>query len=164
MIFFQGIVRFSDFPESNKKIESLCNQLFQAQQSKAKVSKNLQSQIMCSVVTTRASLSFTRGNTAYTPKVYAPPRGDYYTEVHIPPVCDNAKMNNIMSRIVGKNGSVFKAITHNSNASYIWSRNIPAPYLYNVIEIWGPTESSIVMAKQRIEDRVNTIIEQHVYE
>ena len=53
--------------------------------------------------------------------------------------------------MIGKNGKVFKAITHQSNVQYIWY-NIENKY----IEIWGP-EHNLQDAYDRIINRLTDI-------
>jgi|TARA_B110000114_G_scaffold77939_1_gene82578 hypothetical protein len=81
------------------------------------------------------------------PGVYTPPLNCHYTQLPTVGVSDE-----IMKISIGKNGSVFKAITNQANVNYVW---------YNkeslFVEIWGP-EQNLPDATKRVFDRIQKII------
>ena len=78
--------------------------------------------------------------------VYNPPVNAHYTQINVGDI-----NSEVMKIVIGKNGKVFKAITHQSNVQYIW---------YNIenkhIEIWGP-EHNLQDAYDRIINRLTDI-------
>lgn len=84
----------------------------------------------------------------FTPGTYNPPDA-HYSQVS----CFIDKKN--INSLIGKNGSVFNAITKASHVDYIWYDNNR-----NVIEIWGP-EHNLEDAKCRLIERMNKIQEQN---
>ena len=78
--------------------------------------------------------------------VYNPPVNAHYTQINVGDI-----NSEVMKIVIGKNGKVFKAITHQSNVQYIWY-NIENKY----IEIWGP-EHNLQDAYDRIINRLTDI-------
>ena len=78
--------------------------------------------------------------------VYNPPVNAHYTQINVKDI-----NSEVMKIVIGKNGKVFKAITHQSNVQYIWY-NIENKY----IEIWGP-EHNLQDAYNRIITRLTDI-------
>jgi hypothetical protein len=80
-----------------------------------------------------------------TPGVFNPPPGAAYVEVpySLPPES--------MKKVIGKEGSVFKAITHQTRVYYIWKVEER-----DAVGIWGPPEN-LEAAAQRIRDRLRLI-------
>lgn len=78
--------------------------------------------------------------------VYNPPANAHYTQINVGDI-----NSEVMKIVIGKNGKVFKAITHQSNVQYIWY-NIENKY----IEIWGP-EHNLQDAYDRIINRLTDI-------
>ena len=87
----------------------------------------------------------------YTSDVYIPPVNAHYTQVYV----DNIS-SEIMKVVIGKQGKVFKAITHQAQIQYIWY-NIENKY----IEIWGP-EDKVDDAWKRVYDRIRDILKKVV--
>ena len=83
----------------------------------------------------------------FTPGTYNPPN-THYSQVS----CYVEKED--IKSLIGKNGSVFNAITKASHVDYIWYDNNR-----NVIEIWGP-EHNLKNAKFRLIERMNKIQDQ----
>ena len=78
--------------------------------------------------------------------VYNPPANAHYTQINVGDI-----NSEVMKIVIGKNGKVFKAITHQSNVQYIWY-NFENKY----IEIWGP-EHNLQDAYDRIINRLTDI-------
>lgn len=83
-----------------------------------------------------------------TPGSFNPPPGAAFTEVPyaLPPES--------MKKVIGKEGSVFKAITHQTRVYYIWKLEER-----NTIGIWGPPEN-LDAAAARIQARLKLIQDQ----
>ena len=84
---------------------------------------------------------------------YAPPLGCKYTELAL----SLAIQNRTMFQIIGKEGNVFKAITHQSGTEYIWWNSER-----NVIEIWGNNDWSLANAYRRLKTRVDEYLQKQL--
>lgn len=82
-----------------------------------------------------------------TPGVYNPPETKFTVFMEIPP---NAPKK--LGALIGPEGKVFKAITHQSGAKYIWCNG-------KNIEICGDNMDYIQDAIRRIHDRCNYLAE-----
>jgi polyribonucleotide nucleotidyltransferase len=60
----------------------------------------------------------------------------------------------VMSKVIGKDGKVFKAITHQSGVEYIWYRNDT-----HTVEVWGAYHA-ITGAVTRVQERMRLIRDQ----
>jgi hypothetical protein len=81
-----------------------------------------------------------------TPKVYNPPPYGICKVIYIPSEVSIGKM-------IGKNGSVFNAITNNTpGVMYMWFNNTN-----NSIEIWGSTLYGLEQASKKIVDRMGRV-------
>lgn len=63
---------------------------------------------------------------------------------------------NLMKQVIGRNGVVFNAITHQARVSYIWHNRAN-----NTIEVWGDKLSSVDEAIKRIRSRIELIKDQN---
>ena len=84
---------------------------------------------------------------------YAPPLGCKYSELAL----SKAIQSQTMFQIIGKDGCVFKAITHQSRTEYIWWNSER-----NVIEIWGYSDWSIANAYSRLKMRVDEYLQKQI--
>ena len=81
-----------------------------------------------------------------TPTVYIPPPFGLCKVIYIPKDVHVGKM-------IGKNGSVFNAITkHTPGIMYMWFNNTN-----NSIEIWGSTLHGLELASKKLVDRMSRI-------
>ena len=74
-----------------------------------------------------------------TPGQYCPPANMFYSQI----VCTLDK--NKVKEFIGKNGYLFKRITRYSGVKYLWYDNSR-----NMIEIWGPTDETILSAFKQV--------------
>ena len=83
-------------------------------------------------------------NPTYVPNSRTPPTSNCYTCWNIPEEFSEGieKIGNL----IGINGKIFKAITHQSGANYIWYDN-------GKVEIWGNTEYCVKNALSRVQKR-----------
>jgi hypothetical protein len=65
------------------------------------------------------------------------------------------RVNHLMGKIIGKDGVVFKAISHQSGASYIWHDKEK-----KTLEVWGFNHCIINNAVHRISERIQLILDQ----
>jgi len=79
------------------------------------------------------------------PKGYNPPKGTMYREFSL----DKSIQCTTMFKVIGKDGSAFKAITYESGCEYIWWDSKK-----NVIELYAHSESSLNDAYYRLQDRI----------
>ena len=81
------------------------------------------------------------------------PQDAHYCHIEIP-----NDMVSLMPRVIGKEGSAFKAITAKSRVNYIWfhiNKDIITK-VTNIIEIWGPY-ANLTKAKKMIMNRIEKI-------
>jgi hypothetical protein len=76
---------------------------------------------------------------------YEPPINQWFACVH-------TDLDTVtMGRVIGRDGSVFNAICHQTGADYIWYQRDQS-----LIEIWGP-EEVVPIAKARVQERLDKI-------
>jgi hypothetical protein len=88
-------------------------------------------------------------NKRMTPGKYNPPLN------HLCFILPIDKVHHLMGKIIGKDGVVFKAISHQSGASYIWHDKEK-----KTIEVWGYNNFIINDAVDRISQRIQLILDQ----
>lgn len=89
----------------------------------------------------------------YTPGVYNPPPDALYAEVKV----SEELTDELMYRVIGKEGIAFKAITHLSGSDYIWWNKEK-----NVIEIWAYYHQALASSWVRLRERMQRIIDNDI--
>ena len=95
-------------------------------------------------------------NPNYQRNMRTPPNSSYYEKLKLPDfqAIAEARAHNVhVGHVIGVNGKVFKAITHQSGATYIWFDG-------EYVEVWADNENAVKDALKRVERRCQLVMRQ----